>query len=52
MTGYGIQDCMDYLIKEIIKVTEFKDDKDNGNNEDNIDIEEPRTIRGKKGGCC
>ncbi len=54
MTGFGIQESMEYLINEIIKVTEFKEnEEDDENNRETIAISnKPRTIRGNKSGCC
>ena len=53
MTGFGIQESMDYLIQEIIKVTEFKENEDDNANRETVAIsDKPRTIRGKKNGCC
>ena len=53
LNGYGIKECMDFLIKEIIKVTDFTDIESEENNADNFDIsDEPRSIRGKNSGCC
>ena len=53
MTGFGIQESMEYLINEIIKVTEFKDNEGFSENRETVAIsDKPRTIRGKKSGCC
>jgi small GTP-binding protein len=53
MTGFGIQESMEYLINEIIKVTEFKDNEGDSENRETVAIsDKPRTIRGKKSGCC
>ena len=54
MTGYNIQESMEFLINEIIKVTEFKEEgEENNENNDNVVINDgPRAIRGKKSGCC
>ena len=53
MTGFGIQESMEYLIQEIIKVTEFRENEyDNENREPVAISDKPRTIRGKKNGCC
>jgi len=53
LNGYGIKECMDFLINEIIKVTDFTDIESEENNADNFDIsDEPRSIRGKNSGCC
>ena len=54
MNGYGIQESMEYLIREIINVTEFKENEENnGNNRETVAItDQPRPIRGKQGGCC
>ena len=54
MTGFGIQESMEYLINEIIKVTEFKEnEEDDENNRETIAINnKPRAIRGNKSGCC
>ena len=53
LNGYGIKESMDFLINEIIKVTDFNDIESDENGRDTIDIgEEPRSIRGKNSGCC
>ena len=53
MTGFGIQESMEYLIQEIIKVTEFKENEYDNENRETVAIsDKPRTIRGKKNGCC
>ena len=53
MTGFGIQESMEYLIQEIIKVTEFKENENDNENRETVAIsDKPRTIRGKKNGCC
>ena len=54
MTGYNIQESMEFLINEIIKVNDFTDkDDDNGDNRPTIAInDKPRMIRGKSNGCC
>ena len=53
MTGFGIQESMEYLIKKIIKVTEFKENEYDNENRETVAIsDKPRTIRGKKNGCC
>ena len=45
---------MEFLINEIIKVAEFKEEgEENNENNDNVVINDgPRAIRGKKSGCC
>ena len=54
MTGFGIQESMDFLIREIIKVADFKENEDN--NEEGRETvaisDKPRSIRGKSKGCC
>ena len=54
MTGFGIQESMDFLINEIIKVTEFKENEEENNiNRETVALsDKPRTIRGNKSGCC
>ena len=53
MTGFGIQESMEYLIQEIIGVTEFKENENDNENRETVAIsDKPRTIRGKKNGCC
>ena len=53
MTGFGIQESMEYLIQEIIKVTEFRENEYDNENRETVAIsDKPRTIRGKKNGCC
>ena len=54
LTGYGIEESMEFLINEIIKVNDFTDkDDDNGDNRPTIAInDKPRMIRGKSNGCC
>ena len=53
MTGFGIQESMEYLIQEIIKVTEFRENENDNENRETVAIsDKPRTIRGKKNGCC
>ena len=53
LNGYGIKESMDFLINEIIKVTNFDDFETEENNGDTLDIsDEPRSIRGKNSGCC
>ena len=53
MTGFGIQESMEYLIQEIIKVTEFRENENVNENRETVAIsDKPRTIRGKKNGCC
>ena len=53
MTGFGIRESMEYLIQEIIKVTEFKENEYDNENRETVAIsDKPRTIRGKKNGCC
>ena len=53
MTGFGIQESMEYLIQEIIGVTEFKENEYDNENRETVAIsDKPRTIRGKKNGCC
>ena len=53
MTGFGIQESMEYLIQEIIRVTEFKENEYDNENRETVAIsDKPRTIRGKKNGCC
>ena len=53
MTGFGIQESMEYLIQEIIKVTEFGENEYDNENRETVAIsDKPRTIRGKKNGCC
>ena len=53
MTGFGIRESMEYLIQEIIKVTEFKENENDNENRETVAIsDKPRTIRGKKNGCC
>ena len=53
MTGFGIQESMEYLIQEIIRVTEFKENEYDNENRETVAIsDKPRTIRGKKSGCC
>ena len=53
LNGYGIKESMEFLINEIIKVTDFDDIETEENNRDTIDIsDEPRSIRGKNSGCC
>ena len=53
MTGFGIQESMEYLIQEIIRVTEFKENEYDNENRETVAISDrPRTIRGKKNGCC
>ena len=53
LNGYGIKESMEFLINEIIKVTDFSDIESDENNRENIDIsDEPRSIRGKNNGCC
>ena len=53
MTGFGIQESMEYLIQEIIRVTEFKENENDNENRETVAIsDKPRTIRGKKNGCC
>ena len=49
MTGYNIQESMEFLINEIIKVAEFKEEgEENNENNDNVVINDgPRAIRGK-----
>ena len=53
MTGFGIQESMEYLIQEIINVTEFRENEYDNENRETVAIsDKPRTIRGKKNGCC
>ena len=53
LNGFGIKESMDFLINEIIKVTDFSDIETDENNRDTIDIsDEPRSIRGKNSECC
>ena len=54
MTGFGIQESMDYLIRAIIKIPVIKENEDdNEENRDTVAItDKPRAIRGKQGGCC
>ena len=53
LNGFGIKESMDFLINEIIQVTDFSDIETDENNRDTIDIsDEPRSIRGKNNGCC
>jgi len=53
LNGYGIKESMEFLINEIIKVTNFDDFETEENNGDTLDIsDEPRSIRGKNSGCC
>ena len=53
LNGYGIQESMEFLINEIIKVTDFDENESDDGGRDTIDInDEPRTIRGKNNGCC
>ena len=53
MTGFGIQESMEYLIQEIIRVTEFRENEYDNENRETVAIsDKPRTIRGKKNGCC
>ena len=54
MNGYGIKESMEYLIDEIIKITDFTDEQENDEeNRDTVAINDrPRSIRGQKGGCC
>ena len=53
MTGFGIQESMEYLIHEIIRVTEFRENEYDNENRETVAIsDKPRTIRGKKNGCC
>ena len=54
MNGYGIKESMEYLIDEIIKLTDFYEEGENDEeNRDTVAINDrPRSIRGQKGGCC
>ena len=54
LNGFGIQESMEYLINEIIKLNELGEINDNnGDNRETIAIDDkPRIIRGKSNGCC
>ena len=54
LNGFGIQESMEYLINEIIKLSDLGEINDNnGDNRETIAIDDkPRIIRGKSNGCC
>ena len=54
LNGFGIQESMEYLINEIIKLNDLGEINDNNDdNRETIAIDDkPRIIRGKSNGCC